>query len=312
MNDWPSVLNSADLSRIRFALDFLSPCELHQGDLLRLRRPLMLAGRHALAGRGENPDLRLRRLFDPPLSSDPLAVRKFQKPSPGFVIQPNGITGLELEAGDRLVIEAFFFGSAIQLVTDFILCLQNLGRIGLARGEGLFEVTEASSVGEDGQQRVFWRQTMSFESLALQIMTVGSVLEECLPAGQTCRIEMVTPARLLHRGRLLRAPRFAQLFPFMLRRVSSLLYFCCDLELADETAWLLDAAHRIVTVDSAWNWHDWRQLGEDHDPVGGVTGYLTVEGPEVAQVGWVVALASLCGIGKGAAYGAGQLRLFES
>ena len=152
---------------------------------------------------------------------------------------------------------------------------------------------------------------MSLESLAPQIVTIDSALEDCLPAGQAYRIEVITPARLLHRGRLLRAPKFTQLFPFMLRRVSSLLYACCGLELADEAGWLLDAASRVAEVDSGWNWHDWRQLGEDHDPVGGVTGHLTVEGPDNAQLGWIVALATLCGIGKGAAYGAGQLRLFD-
>lgn len=224
--------------------------------------------------------------------------------------------GLErwVDAGDRLELDVVFIGTGIDLLGDFLLCLDTLGHQGLVRGEGHFEVTDVLSVGLHGQTQTVWRQNEHWAQLTPEINTLASYLELTLPLGGALRLDIDTPARLVHAGRLLRAPGFPQLFPFMLRRVSSMLHAHCGLEICDDPASLLVAARGVTPLAAAWiwqDWQDWQDLGNNpqRDNLGGLTGHLVVEGSELAQLAWVAGLCTLLGIGRGAAYGAGQLRL---
>jgi hypothetical protein len=108
----------------------------------------------------------------------------------------------------------------------------------------------------------------------------------------------------------LRRPRFIQLFPFMLRRVTSLLYHHCHLEPVDDPGRLLAAAGTVAETWATSAWVDWRELGDEGDArrIGGFTGQFQLAGEGLDELGWVVLLATLFGLGRGAAYGAGQVR----
>ena len=121
-------------------------------------------------------------------------------------------------------------------------------------------------------------------------------------------LEFVTPLRLVTAGRVLRRPRFDQLFPFLLRRVTSMLHAYCAIEAVDDPAPLLQAARSCRSGWSRIDWLDWRET-DRQEGVGGLLGTLWLDGPELDTILWVLLLATLFGAGKGAAYGAGHCRL---
>ena len=300
---YPPVLADAEFALVRFDLDLLSPCTLALRDLLGLRLPL-------LAAADVLPRERRDALFAPPLSSDPAALRRFQKPAPPLVLRdPAGLPGDYCD-GDRIPLEVLFLGTGTQSIGDFLVVLQGLGRRGLVRGEGRFEVVAVQGQGADGRWRRFWSGSGPATELAPPLIPVDQWLDRVWPHALPAVFELVTPARLVAGGRVLRRPRFSQLFPFLLRRVTSMLHAHCGLEPIDEPTSLCNAAAR---VEAAWlecRWVDWRGDGEGggSEAVGGCVGCLRLGGG-LEELLWVVLLATLLGVGKGAAYGAGQCRL---
>lgn len=295
--DYPDILRQGEFALVRFSLGLHQDGCLTLGELLGLRPRLM-------ATRCDGHE-RLAELFAPPLSADPSAVRRFQKPAPGCVFIPDPACAGDVYAGDRLLLEGLFLGTAIQSIGDMLAALQALGRRqGLGAGVR-FDVTGAETLGPDGGFRTLWHPRAGDAELVPQLVRLDQWLERSWPARVPVACRFMTPARLVARGRVLRRPRFDQLFPFMLRRVTAMLYCWCGLEPITAPDSLLNAARR---VDADWRdirWVDWREAGEGA-VVGGLTGTVSLDGSGVDELLWVVLLASLFGVGKGAAFGAGR------
>jgi len=252
----------------------------------------------------------VNEIFSPPLSSDPAAVRRFQKPAPAFILQPKTLAMVDGEEGDTLELEVLFLGDGLQQMGIFLDILRELGRCGLFAGEGRFEVTSAVCRTAAGH----WRPLAigAKERLApTDVIALGTYLDEWLPLPSPVRLRFVTPARLVAAGRTLRRPRFSQLFPFMLRRVTSMLYYHCNLEPLDDPCPLLATAGQVESSWQVCHWDDWRELGgrDEDGKIGGISGDLQLTADSFDEVGWVIVLASLFGIGRGAAFGSGQIQL---
>lgn len=297
---YPGALKNGEFAVVRFELDLLDHRPVTLDQLLGLRGSLR---RTAIDLLGE----RALPLFDPPLSADPVAIRRYQKPAPGFVLKPEpGRLGI-LPPGESLRLDVLFLGSALPAVEDFFATLRLLGERGLAGGELPFEIAGISALGPDGCWQPLWHAGQRRHRVVPCLIGLDQWLERRWPA-PPCRLTFFTPLRLVADGRVLRRPRFAQLFPFLLRRVTSLLHAYCALEPVDDPGALLRLADTVEASWSETSWIDWREAGTGM-ATGGLTGDLTVAGPAMEELLWIVVLASLFGVGKGAAYGAGQFRV---
>jgi hypothetical protein len=276
-----------------------------------LRRALRTAARRAFARDDVDAMERVQRLLEPALSFDPVAVKRFQKPAPPFVISPFVTEKTVLDAGDQLQFEVLFIGTSIPSISVFLELLVAMGPLGLVQGEGCFEVSQVESVSLDGEAVTLWQQQTPAESLAPEIVTAEGYLQRQDHDPLSLLLQFHTPARLMKSGKPLKSPRFDHLFPFMLRRVTSLVNAHCQLELLDDPKALLDAAHEVDLLRSAWKWQDWRTLGieQQQESVGGFVGELEISGEACTSLLWIVSLASLFGLGKSAAYGAGHFSL---
>jgi hypothetical protein len=121
---------------------------------------------------------------------------------------------------------------------------------------------------------------------------------------------MQTPARLLSVNRPLFRPTFQRLLPFILRRVTSLLYTCGDFELVDAEQ-LLKGAAPVQERENTLAWKDWRTLDGEEEKVeiGGIKGSVVLSGEGLLDILWLLNIGSLCNVGKGASYGAGHFLL---
>jgi hypothetical protein len=303
---YPPELAEADFALVRFRLDLLTGGSFDLGDLLGLRRAL-----HA-AGRGLSVERRVA-LFDPPLSTDPAALRRYQKPAPPFVIHIVPQLAGEYQEGDQIEFEVLFLGIGTLAIGDFLIVLKGLGEQGLAHGDGRFEVVSAHSQGADGKWRRFWGAAHTSSEFAPELVPLDQWLDRNWPDALPVAFEVMTPARLVAGGRVLRRPRFGQLFPFLLRRVSSMLHAHCSLEPVSEPTLLCDDAARVASEWLENRWIDWRgSEGDDMEHIGGCVGRLRLADAGLDGLLWVILLATLFGIGRGAAYGAGQCRLIPS
>ena len=307
--DWPDALQAVDIVKARFALDFRSPCTVWPADFIRLGRILKSPGRQILDPSDKLAVRQWQALFQPDPSDDPVARRRFQKPAPALVMTMPVMQKTYIDTGQRLECEVLFVGNGVQLIHVFLDSLIQLGHLGLVSGGGHFEVTEVYSLSHGQPENLAWRQDDTLDSLTCAVQPLNwLVSQERVPDRVTISYE--TPVRLMADGKPLRKPRFSQVFPFMLRRVTSMLFAHSGVELVDDPSSLLESVGRIEESETRLCWNDWRAItGQQGLVVGGFTGEMVLSGQAIEDIFWVLAVASLFGIGKGATYGAGRFRL---
>ncbi len=307
--EWPDKLLDVDIVKVRFVIEMQSPCVLQPADILGLGRLLRTAGRQLFDPQDTLALSQWRALFQPSLSTDPVALRKFQKPAPAFVISMPVTQKELLSIGDRFALEVLFIGTGIPLIHEFLRSLIHIGKLGLVAGEGRFEVVELLNVAPDQAESPVWRQYEPLEALACSVQPLSWLLRQGQVQKQV-RLRFITPTRLMVNGKPLRKPALRKIFPFMLRRITSMLHTHCQLEVLDDPATLLELVDQLETVAVRMTWSDWRSLpGRRGLSVGGFVGEMSVSGDALQDLYWVFAAASLLGIGKGATYGAGQFEL---
>jgi len=305
----PAGLERAEFARVIFVLEFQDPCDLTLDHLLRLRRELLQAAACLAAIEGSAE--RFHQLLSPAVSLDVQGRRRHQKPTPPFVLLPEAAHACLYESGDQLRLPMIFWGKGIAALADFLRTLQTLGRQGLHCGEGIFEVIALETADPAGHFRAIWREGQQVESLCPAITSAVWELERLGGPPPHLRLEFLTPARLLSQGRPLFRPVFSRIFPFMLRRVTSVLFSHCGVELEADPRELLTQAALVQESDATLRWEDWRTLeGQDHAvDLGGVVGSTVLSGDALGPLVWVLRLGALMNIGKSASFGQGHYRL---
>lgn len=305
---WPDFLQNVDLVKLRFVLDFVTPCALQPSDILGLGKILKLSARQLPEVNDAVAAGQWEALFQPALSNDPVALRKHQKPAPAFIMSMPVTATKAFDAGDQLNCEVLFVGTGIPLAHMFLRSLIHLGRLGLVAGEGQYDVAEVYSQAPQSGESLVWRQGDPLASLSCSVFPLSWVFKDS-QLTENILLEFITPTRLMVAGKPLRKPRFSQIFPFMLRRVTSMLYAHCGIELQDDMTALIEQAQQIECLESRLEWRDWRTLGQQGLSVGGFLGEIKLNKQGLEEIFWVLVVASLFGVGKGATYGAGQLTL---
>lgn len=308
----PLLLSSSNIEFVlaHFYLEFQQEFHLGLAELLRLRRDLLTAAHQVLGNRYSK---RFQNLFDPPLADDPVALRRFQRPSPPFAILPAPTDIRDYDAGDRFDMTVSFWGRGGRLLDDFSLVLKELGRAGYHRGNGPFELVSIETEDSSGSRTPLWNKNDGFRLLSPSFNEVAWWLSRNFMS-DSVRLDFLTPARLISQGRPLFNGNFKRLFPFILRRASSMLYAHCGCEVIDDPESLLAAASAVCEEENSLRWQDWRTLegqGEVQD-LGGIVGSVSLSGEALPEVLDILRLASLMNVGKGAAFGAGRFRLCET
>jgi len=307
--DEPKSLRNIEFSCIHFELEFQETVRLPQGAFLQLRRELLQVARFFDSALEKAPS---SALFDPPLPTDPVVRKRIQRPGPGFIIR--GIPPREhvFDIGDSFELTVHFLGEARNHLQDFAEILKMLGQNGLSHGRGVFDIAAIEGEDASGQRHLLCDQDEEMAELAPPVFDARWWVDSAAPVGPTLlELHFVTPARLLSQGRPLFRPTFGKIFPFILRRVTSMAQAHCGLEVVENPSPILNAASRVLVTSDTLRWTDWRRLeGENRSQdLGGVTGSLRLEGEALEEIFWVLKLGSLFQIGKGAAYGAGRYDL---
>ncbi|WP_429884983.1 CRISPR system precrRNA processing endoribonuclease RAMP protein Cas6 [Geoalkalibacter halelectricus] len=303
----PDILTSLDFVLIEFTLEFQEPFDLDEARMLRLRRDLRSA---ALLTLGD--DESFSALFDPPLAEDPVALKRYQRPGPSFVLRPDPRRCGYYDSGDCLQMTVLFWGRGIQFIRHFAQTMQTLGKSGLNRGEGCYDLLQVGARELSGNAICLWSGGGWPERFAPPVASVAWWLDSLAVLDNQAVLEFVTPARLLSAGRPLFRPTFANLFPFILRRVSSMVHaHCGGADIVPDARALQEIAQGVETLSNDLLWRDWRTLESEKgaQEIGGVSGRLELCGAGLAEIGWLLRLGSLLHLGKGAAYGAGCYRL---
>ena len=300
-NDIRTLLAQAEFAHLRLECRMGESIDIDMQTLLRLRRRMRTAARQVLQHR---PAL-FSQLFEPQLPADPLALKRYQKGAPAFVLSPMATRSGHYTRGEILQLEVVLFGDVHAKTLPLIEVFSTLGRAGLRLDSGRFELERVTSSDAGGVFSEVWNNHGVQNCQNIPLLDLGWWLEGQPQACSQFELTFSTPARLLPGGRPMFTPNFNQLYPFVLRRVTSMLYIHCGVELDPPP--ILEVPDLMCVANKLY-WHDWRELrgaAGASNPLGGVCGRLHMRGDASGAILPVLQLGSIMNLGKNAAFGAG-------
>jgi hypothetical protein len=205
--------------------------------------------------------------------------------------------------------EVRLFGSIAMHASGLIETFAALGKTGFRLDAGKYILEHVKAGDASGKAITVWHQSGGAECHNIPRLDLGWWLQDQPQKCHGFKLKFATPARLLPRGKPMFSPTISTLLPFVHRRVTSMLYTHCGVELDPAELELNPGVNGWNCVKNNLFWHDWRNLysgaGNPH-PIGGVYGDVCVQGDIAPPVLSVLQLGSLMNLGKNAAYGAGS------
>jgi CRISPR-associated endoribonuclease Cas6 len=308
---FPDQLKEIEYVRVYFHLECCESFELPRLALLQLRRELLQALK-TLQNHCDGVVCEgLKDLLVPSLPSDPALVRLVQKPAPALVLSPDVSCFGRFELNQRLIFPVILVGPAIQQLNALWRLIQCLGEQGIYNGNGKFIVEAVESENAEGQRAMLWMNNEPFSELIAPINSLFWWLDRQPFPDAQITLSVNSPLRLLQRGKPLFKISFAEMFPFILRRVSSLLSCYGQFDMSGDAGYLIDLANHVEMSKNCLVWNDWRRLKNiaGGQNLGGLLGEMVLQGESLSELIWILQLGSLFNVGKGAAYGAGQYTL---
>ena len=273
-------------------------------------------------------------VFETPPPSNTSKMKKYPYAPHPFVITPPLEEKREYREGEALIFELVLIGKSIDFLPYFIYTFDELGRIGIGKGKGKYQLEEVWAMlpgqrlkvkgetreeqgerikvrAEEGEMIYSRRdKTLRDNFRALKIDDLGSF--DLSPS--TLHLSFLTPTRFKFDGSLSPKPEFHVLFRNLLRRISLLSYFHCGQELALDFKGLIKKSETIKVKKESLSWLEWERYSsrqETRMKMGGFVGSITFEGDFEPFLPFIL-LGEYIHVGKGTSFGLGKYEILTS
>jgi CRISPR-associated endoribonuclease Cas6 len=246
-------------------------------------------------------------IFETPPPSGTLIMRKYEAAPHPFVIEPPFERKRVYKPGEVLLFGLVLIGKAIDYLPYFIYTFDELGKTGIGKGRGRFELRSV----ESGGRTIYDSTSKTLE----EVTKVELPLERKSTRGRkkaSLTISFLTPTRIVYHGRLALDLEFHMLVRNLLRRISLIYYFHGNGRLAEfDFKGLIEKAKKVKVVQRGLSWYDWERYSgrqERKIDMGGFVGEITVEGdlrPFAAPLG----AGEMLHVGKGTTFGLGRYEI---
>jgi CRISPR-associated endoribonuclease Cas6 len=255
-------------------------------------------------------------VFETPVPEDAQMMRKYTVAPHPFILEPAPDSQRTCEEGEALSFGLTLIGRATDYLPYFIYALDELGRIGIGKGRGKYELREVFEENplkdEDTSKTLIYKgDDKMLRQPDNPVRWSDIVMEHPIPP-PVMRISFITPVRIKYQNRLAKDLEFHVLFRNLLRRISLLSYFHCGHRLDDrEFKDLIEQARKVKIGKRILYWHDWERWSnrqETRMKLGGFMGEITYEGD--FEPFWpYIRLGEYVHVGKGSSFGLGRYRI---
>lgn len=242
-----------------------------------------------------------QQTFAQAVSTDPAAVRRYQKPPLPFVFAPP-LLPPPPNRGTSVELGLILTGSAITHIPVYLAALRSLFQPGLPGRRLQASLLDVATIDYHGNRTVIMAADGGESLDRLVCLSAGGLLETaCFPTDRIS-LTFTTPLRLMQDGKPVREPAFSPLLRGLLRRVSAMAYYYGGIELEADYPWLASSSRLIETVASDCRWVEWSPR------LGGLIGSATFAG-DLTDFHYFLLLGEYLQVGKGAAFGLGHYRI---
>ena len=243
-------------------------------------------------------------VFETPPPSDTKMMTKYTHAPHPFIIEPPPEKRHAYKPGDEINFGLTLIGRAIDYLPYFVYTFDELGKMGLGKGRGKYELKEVSCEGK-----------IIYNSIDKQLLFSPTQPPLKISGGAEGRgvmsltLNFLTPTRIIYDGHLTLELEFHMLVRQLLRRISLLYYFHCN---GDPSAWdfkgMIEKAKEVKVARSDLRWYDWERYSARQDEklkMGEFVGEITFEG-EIGPFMPLIKAGEVLHVGKGTGFGLGK------
>lgn len=244
-------------------------------------------------------------VFETPPPQDSQILRKYEKAPHPFVIEPPFETKTHYQPGDTVNFGLILLGKAAEYLPYFIYTFEELGKIGIGKGRGRYELREVSCEGRQIYNSVE-RQLKSTPPCSPSLLKRGS--GGVGSDSHFLTLNFLTPTRIVINNDLIVEPEFHQIIRPLLRRISTISYFHYGERLDLDFKGLIERAQTVKVKERHTEWYDWERYSARQDvrmSLGGFVGKMTFEG-ELGEFMEFIELGEMLHVGKGTSFGLGK------
>lgn len=271
-------------------------------------------------------------VFETPPPPDTSKMKKYPFAPHPFVITPPLEEKRLYRENEKLCFELTLIGKAIDFLPYFIYTFDELGKIGIGKSKGKYQLEEVRAVNEGERAKIKGEEEKN--PLGEKSKVKGE-MDEIIYSGKdkvlkntfavlkgddlapfnltpsTLHLSFVTPARLKFDGNLTSRLEFHILFRNLLRRISLLSYFHCGQELDLDFKELIEEARNIKTQQENLHWVDWERYSNRQETkmkMGGFVGSVIFQGDFEKFLPFLL-LGEYIHVGKGTSFGLGKYKI---
>jgi hypothetical protein len=228
-----------------------------------------------------------------------------------FVIEPPLEEKQRYGREDTLCFHLILVCRAIDYIPYFIFAFEALGRIGLGKNKGNYDLEKVLSMNEKSDTEKLIYNGDSHIKEDHSVIDSADLLRSPHDYHQVS-LRFITPTRIKYGGKLTKDIDFEIVMRNLLRRLSWLAAVHCEETWDMDWKKLLERAKaRVRTAHSRLRWHDWERYSQRQATklkMGGFLGEITFEG-DLAPFVPFLTLGEFLHIGKGTVYGLGKYEL---
>ncbi len=257
--------------------------------------------------------LRLRCIFSAimgsPISEEHPHYRKYKYPQRPYIIVPPLTKKRRFCPGEKFSFDIVLIGMVNDYLPYFVYAFLEMGRLGLGKTRGKFEVLSVEAVDPDGSTiMIFDGSTWMLKAPDLRI--TYQMFAELMWEGNEVTLVFETPARIKKDDRLVPSLPFHLLIGRLSERAFMLAHLYCGAELGDFEAFA-EAARAVRTVATDIRWWDWRRYSSRYKAEmvwGGWVGRVTYRG-DLGIYLPLLRIGEYVHVGKATTFGLGKYRL---
>jgi hypothetical protein len=246
-------------------------------------------------------DCSYQQIFSQAMHSDPSAIKRFQKPPLPFVFDPPLLPPVP-NRGSGCEIGLTLAGLAVNHVLHFLDAVGFMFGHQESRWTEVANVVKIESVDYLGNRAIISRNGGKAALDRFFILSKDGLEKSAFLSTDNVSLTFATPVRIIKDGRPLRELSFSALAMSLIRRMSSIAFYYCFMELDLDYKWLSRQSQEVGINSNGFRWAE-RDKG-----VSGIIGGGTFTGSMVEFHPFLL-LGEYLHAGKGAAYGFGRYRL---
>ncbi len=270
-------------------------------------------------------------VFETPPPADTSRMRKYPFTPHPFVILPPLEGKRTYKQNETVSFELTLIGRSIDYLPYFIYTFDELGKMGLGKGKGRYQLQEVKAIGQ-GEKRKVQDKRLKEEDEILIYSEIDKTLKNNFKVLKVddlllyhprlsgppstfdhspLTLSFITPTRLKFDGTLSSRVEFHVLLRNLLRRISLLSYFHCAKELDLDFKRLIEEAKGVTIQKENLRWFDWERYStrqETKMKMGGFVGSVTYEGNFDEFIPFLL-LGESIHVGKGTSFGLGKYKV---